>query len=388
MDSRGKLVVAGCAALTVLGSSLLAGPTYAAGVSASPENADKSTQVHTQFVNDTHEVLTLTSASRGGKTAHWERQPPATLQPGEAGFASSYAAADASIDLTYTGADGTTFTMHAKTPLIGSNSTSGSASSTSYRVDTSTGSGYNPTDTFTLAPGHDFSSTGGTQTFTVPAGVSKIRIVATGGDGGTYANTFVPSGAQVSGTLDVTPGEVLTIGVGGTGHASRSDASGGWGMAVGDSTYAGGDGATGGDLFSGGGGGATVVLDSAGQTLVVAGGAGGQGADLEGVSGYDGGQGGQGGALIGGVGDPGAGKGGQPGANSVPQGQSAGTVAEGVGGAGGGGVLGGQAGVTGTGGGGGAGSSFDGGLTGATVASAPQSGTHGTPGSVRIEESA
>jgi hypothetical protein len=91
----------------------------------------------------------------------------------------------------------------------------------------------------------DFGYTGGDQTYTVPAGVTKVqvRLWGAGGGGGNENNSSVGGGgAYVIGYLDVTPGEVLTVMVGqgglynsttngtvyGGGRASGGDNSG-WG---------------------------------------------------------------------------------------------------------------------------------------------------------------
>jgi Bacterial Ig domain/Glycine rich protein len=119
-----------------------------------------------------------------------------------------------------------------------------------------------------------FSYTGGEQTYTVPVGVTSVSIVAIGGPGGgTGGNSAGGRAADVSGVVDVTPGEVLYVEVGGGGGLP----SGGW--------NGGGDG---GSVIQGGvwgGGGASDVRTipmSAGaisltSRLIVA--AGGGGAD-------------------------------------------------------------------------------------------------------------
>src|SRR5262249_32763590 len=66
-----------------------------------------------------------------------------------------------------------------------------------------------------------FSYTGTDQTWTVPAGVAQITVKAwgAGGAGGNYIfNDIGGGGGFVTGTLDVTPGEQLTIIVGGGGQ--------------------------------------------------------------------------------------------------------------------------------------------------------------------------
>ena len=337
----------------------------------SGKQADKATQVHMSIVNSTSQVLNLTSATSSGKGNHWQDRPT-TLQPGQQQMVSNYAAGDAEINLTYTGAgDGVVFTLHGETPLTGSNQASGSTTSTSYTVNAQAASGYNPTFNYYMQSGHTFGYTGATDTFTVPAGVSSMKVTVVGGTGGDAGDYKGAGGAQISGTLAVTAGEKFTVGVGGSGNDGddKSDYLGGWGMSYGDSTFAGGNGISGG-LPSAGGGGATAIQDPTGQLVVVAGGGGGWGGgggDINSTPAYIGGQGGAGGSLTGGNGAPGPNSGGAPGANSVSRGQDGQGGGENAGGAGGGGLKGGMGGIGGTGGGGGAGSSFDGGLTNPTV---------------------
>jgi len=135
------------------GRSTAPGGSQLGGHHSLPQS-DKATQVHMVFVNKTGQMLTLTAASCSGLDAHWETQPPATLAPGATGNASAYSAGDAQIDLTYTGADDSAvFKLQGITPLVGSNSASGSSSSASYTVSAKAGSGYNPTDNYTIEPG-------------------------------------------------------------------------------------------------------------------------------------------------------------------------------------------------------------------------------------------
>ncbi|MCB2410842.1 glycine-rich protein, partial [Hymenobacter lucidus] len=128
-----------------------------------------------------------------------------------------------------------------------------------------------------------FAYTGGLQTYTVPAGIRAVEVVATGASGGTYNNNFNAAhlnGAVVRATLTVVPGEVLTVAVGGQGG------NGSLTLFNGAGGYNGG----GVGKYSGGGGGATDVrrASSAGSTgdylttrnaLLVAGGSGGAGLD-------------------------------------------------------------------------------------------------------------
>ncbi len=139
-----------------------------------------------------------------------------------------------------------------------------------------------------------FSYTGSTTTFTVPAGITSLNLTvvgAEGGLGGRDSAGFPPPGGYqgvVSGTIAVTPGQVLTIGVGSggangaNGAGSNSPASYYVGEAGGGSNplgYNGGDGGVAGPQGSsgyGGGGGAASVV-KVGTATIVAGGAGGTG---------------------------------------------------------------------------------------------------------------
>src|SRR5690242_12884418 len=81
----------------------------------------------------------------------------------------------------------------------------------------------------TAASAHQatFSFTGGEQTFTVPGGVTRLFLTATGGAGG-GANYFPGGrGAIVSGTIPVSPQQVLYIEVGGDGGPSSGGFNGG-----------------------------------------------------------------------------------------------------------------------------------------------------------------
>jgi len=156
-----------------------------------------------------------------------------------------------------------------------------------------------------------FLYTGAEQTFVVPEGITAVRVDAVGGHGGAAS----PGGAggaaaQVTGVLDVTPGETLYVEVGGNGGERGPLGAGGF--------NGGGEGA-------GRGGGASDVRTaprSAGLApdtrLLVAAGGGGGGAAGEA-------SGGGGGA---------AGEPGQPGANQNFGGGAASQTAGGAGGEG------------------------------------------------------
>ena len=153
-----------------------------------------------------------------------------------------------------------------------------------------------------------FLNTGAQQKFVVPAGVTSVHVLAVGGAGGTG---FGPGGgaggtpAEVSGDLEVFPGQLLYVEVGGTGIGAEvfgSEAFNGGGF--------GGEGA------GGGGGASDVRLESRPQPdtpvslfsrLIVAGGGGGGGAGKEGtIGGAGGAAGAAGGAASVGTGPGGA----------------------------------------------------------------------------------
>jgi hypothetical protein len=220
------------------------------------------------------------------------------------------------------------------------------------------------------------SSTG---QFTVPAGITSLQISlrgASGGAGGPGASSGVGGGpgTQITGTLPVTPGQVLGVEAGeGGGDGSASDSencnSTDGGQAGVDSELAGGDGGagTGCDGGGGGAGGAASFLSfPAGTALVIAGGGGGGG----GAGLGSGGDGGPGGSGTSGGGD-GAGAQGSGGARGGQLGFPGGRGSDacpscdsGGGGGGGGGENGGDPGGVGSGaggdggGGGGAGTDF------------------------------
>ena len=205
-----------------------------------------------------------------------------------------------------------------------------------------------------------FGSTGADQTYTVPNGVTSLLVQMWGGGGGggsgqyagggdgqqPNANGAAHPGGTTSGTLSVTPGEVLTIVVGKGGTTG------------GGATYGGG-GAGGTGSYQGGGGGGRSAIKAGGVELMTAGGAGGGGggdnaARFGFVVGFSSGQGGgsSGATTYGespqGVGGTGGSQtaGGAGGANGGVNGSS------GTGGAGGGGSGGGGGGHFGGGGGG------------------------------------
>jgi hypothetical protein len=80
-----------------------------------------------------------------------------------------------------------------------------------------------------------FNYTGALQTYTVPVGVTSIRIEARGAQGGSVTVACAATGglgAQMVGDFSVTPGEVLTVLVGGQGQTNGEDGGGGGGSFV------------------------------------------------------------------------------------------------------------------------------------------------------------
>jgi uncharacterized repeat protein (TIGR01451 family) len=246
-----------------------------------------------------------------------------------------------------------------------------------------------------------FDFRGEAVTFPVPPGITQVELDVYGAAGGdaTGSADNIGDGGLGAGVqnalLNVTPGDTLTVIVGGEGGPAAG-AAGGAGIALGGTggfgyggTAQGGQsGGTGGEAqeyhAGGGGGGASAVLRN-GTPVVAAGGGGG------GAHGGDGGDGGT-------VGAPGTSVGtGAPSALGLGAGQAAG----GAGGAGLHGGLNGQAGVQGAGGaggaavntsggqsspggdagGGGGGGIFGGGGAGGSAASSPGGGAGGGGGS-------
>ncbi|MFD7070517.1 prealbumin-like fold domain-containing protein [Streptomyces sp. NPDC059913] len=220
-----------------------------------------------------------------------------------------------------------------------------------------------------------FVFTGAPESFTVPADVCSLSVTAYGAAGGTgQYNVPGGGGAEVAATLDVTPGQVLTVDVGGAGHGGDDPLAptlGGYGGGGTGGAYR-VDGEIRG-IAAGGGGGRTVISSGA-VPLIVAGGGGGGGGSFfsSAIGGGSGGRTGQPGTGLPGddEGKPGrsGGEGGQGGINVPtpdPNGQNGSPAVGPVGGRGGdntgdphGGVGGGGGGGA-TGGGGGAASPTD-----------------------------
>jgi len=112
----------------------------------------------------------------------------------------------------------------------------------------------------------NFFYTGAVQTYTVPPCVFTIDVTLTGGEGGGTGGSG-GDGALVTGTLAVTPGQVLQINVGGAGTITAGGFNGG---GIGKP----------GSVGSGGGGGGSdirIAPYAAGNRVAVAGGGGGFG---------------------------------------------------------------------------------------------------------------
>lgn len=214
-----------------------------------------------------------------------------------------------------------------------------------------------------IAAADVFSSSGGEQTYTVPAGVVEVHVIAVGGTGGA---AFLPqcvvggsagaAGATVAADLPATAGQTLYVEVAGNGGVGGGGVGGG-------GFNGGGAGGFSLDVSGGGGGGASDVRSaplsqglSPDRRLVVAGGGGGVGVDLDppsapcvNVGGPAGGAGGGGsvGGMAGTAIAGGAGGGsGSPcidagGSGSLGMGGSGSLEANGGGGGGGGGYFGG-----------------------------------------------
>ncbi|MEV6553605.1 glycine-rich protein [Streptomyces sp. NPDC051597] len=204
-----------------------------------------------------------------------------------------------------------------------------------------------------------FAYTGGSQSFTVPAGVYSIDVDAFGAQGqdGPAGGSAGGLGGEAQSRLAVTPGQILQINVGGSGGFGGSGAAG-KGMDP--------------DTDGGAGGGASDVRQGGNglsERLLVAGGGGGGGnwigTAVSGMGGSGGGTtatpGGDGsdGATGGGAGTAVAGGSGGLGANGA---EPAAAGSPGLGGTGG-------AGASGTGGGGGGGGWFGGGGGGGILSS-------------------
>ncbi|MCW2930439.1 MAG: pentapeptide repeat protein, partial [Actinomycetia bacterium] len=117
------------------------------------------------------------------------------------------------------------------------------------------------------------------QSFTVPAGATALFITVDGGSGangqGSYGGGYGEPGSKVEGDLAVTPGEVLTLWVGGAGQANG-------GQGFGSPTHNDFEGGSGGSSYgpgtgNGGGGAGASYLEANGKIVMLGGGGGGGG---------------------------------------------------------------------------------------------------------------
>ncbi len=160
-------------------------------------------------------------------------------------------------------------------------SPSGLATTTTYYVrayaTNTAGTTYGDQVSFITAIQTEFSYTGGTQTFTVPAGITSVTLEVWGAEGGVSGS---PSngglGGYAIGTLAVSAGSTLYLYVGGQGQsggASDQTNAGGW-NGGGNGGYDNSD-----QVQNGGGGGGASDVRYSGQVLgnrvIVAGGGGG-----------------------------------------------------------------------------------------------------------------
>ncbi len=232
-----------------------------------------------------------------------------------------------------------------------------------------------------------FSSTGAEQLFTVPAGVTSVRVQVIGGAGHAATSSgyeLSPSpggvGAEVAGTLPVTPGETLYVEVaaGNLNQGGQAGAGGGEGGGASDVRTV-----------------PTASTGSLESRLLVAGGGGGAGGAYDEGSGGRGGDagtsggGGAGGGPIENVSNSGGGAGTLTGGGlgaaicEAPNAWSGGNGALGLGGGGGASVV-----LSNTGGGGGGAGYWGGGGGEGACERSPFSGGGGGGGSSFVEEDA
>lgn len=137
----------------------------------------------------------------------------------------------------------------------------------------------------------EFLHTGGSQSFLVPTGVDRVLVTCEGAEGATSTSAG-GKGASVTGLIDVTAGEILTIMVGGQGTLAVADNTGGGFNGGGHSSA---------DWHTGGGGGGASDIRRGGSALanrviVAGGGGGGAGGNAPAFAGGDGGVNGASGA--------------------------------------------------------------------------------------------
>lgn len=143
-----------------------------------------------------------------------------------------------------------------------------------------------------------FAFTGGAQEYVVPAGVCAVELDVLGAEGGDFGGSIVAGrGGRATSIIDVTPGEVLAVYVGGrpVGLAGGFNGGGAAGVSTNNASMgAGGGGAS--DVRQGGADLSNrVVVAGGGGGRSNGGGNGGDGGGLEGTSGE--GLGGGGGAT-------------------------------------------------------------------------------------------
>jgi hypothetical protein len=151
--------------------------------------------------------------------------------------------------------------------------------------------------------------TGANQTYTVPAGVSAITVKmwGAGGGGGSIGSwTFGfegGAGGYSQGVIAVTPGQQLTVVVGGGGLAGSGTNGAKINETAGSSAFGGGGIACKNPStdcrYGGGGGGRSEIRTSGGTILMVAGGGGGGGSAVDATYGVASQAGGAGGGLFG-----------------------------------------------------------------------------------------
>lgn len=221
------------------------------------------------------------------------------------------------------------------------------------------------------------SYTGGSQSFVVPAGITSVDYDVQGAQGGEgIAGAVGGRGSRVTGTLTVTPGETLTVRVGGQGGDIGPRTGGFNGGGTGGTQGSGSSVSVGGA----GGGGASSIARSTTPLVVAAGGGGASnslsGGNGGGAQGADGNGGSGGTARAGKGGTPTAGGAGGSGGGGAGSGSAGGTQSGATPGTGGNGGSGGSAGII-TQGGGGGGGGYRGGGGGGGLAGGGDAGSGG-----------
>jgi hypothetical protein len=171
---------------------------------------------------------------------------------------------------------------------------------TTNKLNTWNGTSWTETLTTTEQPFQaqaNYTFTGNAQTYTVPAGVRSVQVDLVGARGGDSGSQGGGAGGRVQATLTVTPGETLTLYVGGPGgsigFSGYGSSAGGYNGGGAGYPGAGGGGGGGSDIRRG-----TALADR----LVAAGGGGGASSDPYYGMGGSGGYGVSGGGSAGGGG--------------------------------------------------------------------------------------